>query len=34
MEDAVCDRLNKMKLTTEEEETIAISDNGLLKVAI
>ncbi|XP_030930654.1 uncharacterized protein LOC115956399 [Quercus lobata] len=31
MEDAVCDRLDKMKLTIEEEETIAISDEGRLE---
>ena len=28
MEDEVCDCLDKMKLTAEEEETIAISDEG------
>ena len=28
MEDDVCDSLDKMKLTSEEEETIAISDDG------
>ena len=28
MEDDVCDSLEKMKLTIEEEETIAISDEG------
>ena len=28
MEDEGCDCLDKMKLTTEEEETIAISDEG------
>ena len=28
----MCDRLDKMKLTTKEEETIAISDDGRLEV--
>ena len=28
MEDEVCDCLDKMKLTAEEEETIAIPDEG------
>lgn len=28
MEDDVCDTLDKMKLTSEEAETIAISDDG------
>ena len=27
----MCDRLDKMKLTTEEEETIAILDDGRLE---
>ena len=31
MTDDVADSMEKMKLTTEEEETIAISDNGRLE---
>ncbi|KAK7826371.1 hypothetical protein CFP56_032306 [Quercus suber] len=31
MDDVVCDKLDKMKLTTEEEETITITDEGRLE---